>query len=52
VASRSRNCSSAVTVAGHHKTIVVVGKLENGRIGGLRWEYVAEAQDFVIEFSE
>ncbi len=35
-----------VTVAGQQKTIVVVGKLENGRIGSLRWQYVAEAPGF------
>lgn len=41
-----------VTVAGHQQTIVVVGKSQNGGIGGLRREDVTEAQDFVIEFPE
>ena len=29
-----------------------VSKLEDGGIGGLRWEYIAEVQDFVAKFLE
>ena len=47
-----RQLDEVVAIAGHQKTTVFVGELEDGRIDGLLWEHIPQAQDFVAEFLE
>jgi hypothetical protein len=45
-----RQVDEVVAVAGHQKTTVFLGKLEDDEIVGLLLEHIAEARDFVPEF--
>src|SRR6516225_8753992 len=48
----SGELEEVVTIARHQQAIVLVRKLENSWIGGVRREDVAQANDVMVQFSE
>ena len=49
---RFRELDEVVAIAGHHKAIMLVSKLQDCGIRCLQRQHIAEPEDFVVQFSK